>query len=228
MDTLTVDDLADMYLKHHERLREVRVAQRELLRTTPGMRAQLDDLEAEITYLLLREIRPATVVEIGSLHGWSTTWQLRALADNDHGTLHTFDQIDNARRNVPAKLAGRWRFVGGDVRDQELPGGIDYLFLDAAHSAGFARWYLADLMPRLAPSTPVSVHDVFHGRRAKPFSEGSVVLSWLARTGTRYFTVSAARAPAARRRIAQVRADLGITDPVHTGRHDPMIFFRRP
>lgn len=228
MPTLTVDDVADMYLKHHERLREVRAAQRGLLRRTPGMRAQLDDIEAEITYLLLRETRPTTVVEIGSLHGWSTSWLLRALADNDHGTLHTFDRIDNARRNVPAELAGRWRFVAGDVRDQRMPADIDYLFLDAAHSARFARWYLAELLPRLAPGTPVSVHDVFHGRRAKPYSEGTVVLSWLSGAGAGYFTASAARAPRTRDRICQVRAEFGLGDQVHTGRHDPMIFFRRP
>jgi predicted O-methyltransferase YrrM len=33
------------------------------------MKAQLDDIEAEITYLLLRHARPETVVEIGTFHG---------------------------------------------------------------------------------------------------------------------------------------------------------------
>ncbi|MGA8113707.1 MAG: class I SAM-dependent methyltransferase [Actinocatenispora sp.] len=231
MDVLTVDRLAELYLKYHEQLREVKVEQRALLRSRPGMRAQLDDVEAEITYLLLRDHRPDRVVEIGSLHGWSTSWILRALRDNGHGGLHTFDRIDNARRTVPADLAGdRWRFVEGDVRARLdlMPDDIGYLFLDAAHGGGFARWYLDAIVPRLAAGTPVSVHDVFHERWARPFTEGAVVLRWLARAGVGHFTASRARAPEAYRRLVGIRQELGLGDPVHTGRHNPMLYFRSP
>lgn len=231
MGTLTVDTITDLYVKHHEALREVRARLLALRTERPAMRAQLDDIEAEISYLRVRDERPATVVEIGSLHGWSTCWLLHALRDNGHGELRTYDKVDNARRNVPADLAaGRWRFRCGDVR-RTLPADpprVDYLFVDAAHGAGFARWYLDVVMPMLAPGTPVSVHDVFHGRWPKPFSEGAVVLSWLSGAATPYLTASPARAPHVHRRIERVRAELGITDPVHTGRHNPMIWFHRP
>lgn len=224
---LTVDDVTGLYVKYHERLREVREEQRELLRSRPGMRAQLDDIEAELTYLLLRDLRPATVVEIGSLHGWSTSWQLRALRDNGAGELRTYDLIDNARRNVPDALAERWTFTQGDVRTRTLPSAVDYLFLDAAHSARFARWYTAALLPGLAPGTPVSVHDVFHGRRARPYSEGSVLLRWLRAAGTGYFTASARRAPDTYLQLRECRRDLGLGEPVHSGWHNPMLWFRR-
>jgi predicted O-methyltransferase YrrM len=228
VDGITLDQVGELYLKYHEQLREVHTEQRALLAERPAMRAQLDDIEAEITYLMLRDRRPDTVVEIGSLHGWSTSWILRAIRDNGHGQLHTFDLIDNARRNVPAALrAGRWHFVAGDVRRRTglVPGPIGYLFLDAAHSARFARWYLTALLPTLPAGTPVSVHDVFHGRRAKPFSEGAVVLRWLRRTGTPYFTASAARARQVHRQLQQYRRELGLDAPVHRGRHNPMIYF---
>ncbi len=228
MDTFNVELVADLYLKYHEQLREVRAEQRELLAGRPGMRAQLDDLEAEITYLALRHHRPEHVVEVGSLHGYSTTWILRALRDNGHGQLRTFDRIDNARHNVPAGLAaGRWQLVHGDVRRRTaaLPSAIDYLFVDAAHSAGFARWYLADLMPRLAPGTPVSVHDVFHHRWAVPGSEGAVLLRWLAATDTGYFTAARAREPQVYRRLLEHRRELGFDGPVHAGSRNPMIYF---
>jgi predicted O-methyltransferase YrrM len=195
------------------------------------MRAQLDDLEAELTYLRLRENRPKSVVELGALDGWSTTWILKALRDNGSGHLHSFDLIDKARRNVPSSLAGgRWTFVPGDVRDttHAFPAEIDYLFVDAAHTARFARWYLAEVFPRLRPGTPVSVHDVFHHSHPLPGSEGAVVLKWLAGKGITPFTVARPAAPDDYERIMQARARLGLTEPIHPSRTNPMIFFRTP
>ncbi|ALG15178.1 methyltransferase [Kibdelosporangium phytohabitans] len=216
-----------MYEKHLDALIRVRAEQREL--HDGGMRAQLDDIEAELTYLRLRESTPRTVVEVGSLHGWSTTWILRALRDNGFGRLATFDIVDGARRDVPAGLAdGRWTFVRGDVRDTvgAVPGDIDYLFVDAAHTARFARWYLAELFTRLRPGTPVSVHDVFHHARPLPFSEGAVVLKWLADQGITSFTAARAAAADVYERITRTRVRLGIAEPVHRGTANPMIFFR--
>lgn len=221
--------LERLYRTHADRLAVARDEQRRLLRSRPGMRAQLDDVEAELTYLLLRDVRPAAVVEVGALHGWSTSWILRALRDNGTGRLHSYDRITNARDNLPAELTdGRWTFTGGDARDTAAGMPLEdtgYLFVDAAHSARFARWYLADLFPRLASGTPVSVHDVFHGRRAKPFSEGSVLLRYLSDRGVGHLTTSPARDPGVAGQLAEVRRELGLTEPVHTGRDNPMVFF---
>jgi len=201
MSGITLAHLESLYRKYENDLRAVRDEQRALRRGRPSLKAQLDDLEAEITYLLVRDTRPPVVVEIGSLHGWSTTWLLRALRDNGTGRLITHDLIDKARRTVPPDLAaGRWTFVPGDAR-QTLRGHaheIGYLFIDAAHTAGFARWFARELFPTVGSGVPVSVHDVFHGRRPWPLSEGRVVLSWLARRNIGYFTASRAAAPAAR------------------------------
>ncbi|GIE91431.1 class I SAM-dependent methyltransferase [Actinoplanes regularis] len=228
---ITLQHVSDLYREFQDDLRTVRKEQRELRTTCPGMRTQLDDLEAEITYLLIRKERPATVVEIGSLHGWSTTWILRALRDNRAGTLVTHDLIDNARHNVPAELAeGRWTFVPGDARET-LRGhrhDIDHLFIDAAHTASFARWFVGELFPTVRPGVTVSVHDVFHGRRPWPVSEGRVVLSWLEQNGAGHFTPSRLAAPPVNRELKQLKQRLGLLESVHDGRDDPMLFFRMP
>jgi predicted O-methyltransferase YrrM len=224
-----LSDVTALYEKYADDLIAARTAQRALLAPGgPRLNPKLDDVEAEITYLLVRHHRPRVVSEIGTFHGWSTTWLLRALRDNGVGELHSYDIVDHARRSMPADLAdGRWTFHHGDVRQTALtPGLIDYLFIDAAHTASFARWYTTQVFPQIRPGIPASVHDVYHRRRAGRFSEGRVVLDWLGARGIGHFTASRAAAPAANTEIMAVRRRLGLTEPVHDGDHNPMIFFR--
>jgi predicted O-methyltransferase YrrM len=194
------------------------------------MTPQLDDLEAEITYLLLRATRPAVVMELGTFHGWSTSWILSALRDNGTGQLHSFDIIDNVRRNVPEELAeDRWTFVQGDVKERldRVPSDIGYLFVDAAHTSRFARWYLARLFPLVPAGIPVSVHDVYHFRATLPLHEGRVVVRWLDEHRTPFFTPSRAKARATYDALNALRDELGLA-PVRGAGDNPMIFFRMP
>jgi predicted O-methyltransferase YrrM len=226
---LGLADVTALYQRYAADLAAARLAQRELLAPGgPELRPKLDDIEAELTYLLVRHHRPRVVTEIGTFHGWSTTWLLRALRDNGAGELHSYDIVDHARRSVPAALAeGRWTFHHGDVRQAGLtPGLIDYLFIDAAHTAPFARWYTTRLFAQLRPGIPISVHDVYHRRRAGRFSEGRVVLDWLAARRLGHFTASRAAAPAQYAELMAVRRSLGLAEPVHRGDRNPMIFFR--
>lgn len=221
-----------LYKKYAKPLAAVRTAQRSFHEDSGGhIVPQLDDLEAEITYLLIREFRPKCIVEIGTYHGWSTSWILSALRDNGSGHLYSFDLIDNVARNTPPELAkNRWTFIKADIRFSldKLPKNIDYLFIDAAHNGNFARWYIANLIPKVAADTPTSVHDVFHGRRAFPFTEGRAVLKWLKNTNTSYFTASAAKTPDVYQKLNDLKKDLGLEKLVKRGRDNPMIFFRLP
>ncbi|MFI5549145.1 class I SAM-dependent methyltransferase [Streptomyces sp. NPDC051738] len=228
---LDLDHISTLYRTYADDLDRVREKQRRLLAPPHSMKAQLDDIEAEITYLLLRGSRPETVVEIGTFHGWSTTWILQALRDNGTGHLHSYDITDNVVRGVPAQLArGHWTFTQGDARENlaKIPDTADFLFVDAAHSARFARWYLQHLFPRLTPGIPVCVHDVFHGRRALPFTEGAVVLRWLAERGTPYFTASRAHAPETYDRLRDVKRSLALGLSLRDSHDNPMIFFNLP
>lgn len=224
---VTLDLVRSLYREHTEALRAAKDAQRAHRNAHPAMKTQLDDVEAEITYLLLRHLRPEKVVEIGSLHGWSTSWILRALADNGTGKLTTIDLIGNATKTVPHALAkGRWEFRQGDART--LAGAVlsdvDYLFIDADHGARFARWYLSDVFPKI--DAAVSVHDVFHRATPLPFTEGTEVVRWLGKTQTPYFTAARARAKHAYACLDELRRELGVDSAVHTGRDNPMIYFR--
>lgn len=228
---LPLDTIISWYRTYADDLRAARDQQRELLAQRP-MRPRLDDVEAEISYLTIRALRPHTVLEIGSARGWSTTWLLRAVADNAAagaaGELHTFDLTDDAVRTVPPALAaGRWRFTRGDVRRGPLPDDPGFVLLDAAHTARFARWYTMALFDRLRPGAAVAVHDVFHGRRPWPVSEGAVVLGWLRRRGVGHLTASPAADPDTHDRLIGLKRKLRLAAPVHaaaTG--NPMLFFR--
>ncbi len=191
---------------------------------------QLDDIEAELTYLRLRELRPAKVMELGAYHGWSTTWMLRALRDNGTGHLYSYDRVEHVVRTVPGELAeGRWTFTHGNVQDalDGLPRDLGYLFVDADHGRRFGRWYLEHLFPLMPSGTQVSVHDVFHGRRARPVSEGAEVVRWLAEHDIPPFTAARRHAPEVFAEINRVRAELGIEGARGAGAN-PMIWFSLP
>ncbi|MEJ8279696.1 class I SAM-dependent methyltransferase [Pseudonocardia spirodelae] len=224
-----LDLLTGLYRTHADDLVAVIGQQRALL-ATGTITPQLDDVEAELTYLLLRHHRPEQVVEIGTFYGWSTTWILSALRDNGTGHLHSFDRVEHVRSTVPAELAGdRWTFHPGDLRDtvDRVPADTGYLFVDADHGRRFARWYLRHLFDRVPAGTPTSVHDVYHLPWARPFTEGAEVLRALRSRGTPWFTAARPAARATLRAIEAVRGELGITGARGTDRN-PMIFFAMP
>ncbi len=194
-------------------------------------RPKFDDLESEVTYLLVRAARPDVVLEVAPYYGWSTTWLLRALRDNGRGRLHSYDLVDYSRWTVPPALAeGRWQLTQGDIRDHVggLPAGIGYLFLDAAHTVEFARWYLEALFPRLPPGTLVGVHDIFRPRDLAPMPESAVLLEWLERRGVPYFSAAPASSTEAYDRIMALKRELGLAEPIHGSAMNPMVFFRLP
>lgn len=187
----------------------------------------LHDLEAEITYLIIRDRNPHLVIEMSPNGGWSTTWILSALRDNGNGgQLWSYDIHNTSTKLVPNTLAsGRWYFVQGDAR-QLVFGAPDfeYLFIDSDHTKEFAHWYVETLFQRARPGCLVSVHDVFHSEM--PSDEGAVVMSWLKARGLSYWTA----APAANGQVMPVLMDerlrLGI-DYVVNPRYTPnsMMFF---
>jgi predicted O-methyltransferase YrrM len=239
---LTTDHILDLYRRYASDLKAVRRRQywfhrwheNAVVRRLRKLRLRrhmlfpaLDDLEAEITYLLIRERRPRVIVEMSPNAGWSTTWILSALRDNgDGGHLWSYDLHPTSTKFVPRDLAkGRWHFVEGDAH-RTIPKApdFDYLFVDSDHSREFARWYTAALFPRVKPGTIVSVHDVFH--RAEPSEEGEVVMEWLARNGMTHWTPSPLVSNGAAQRIFEERKRLGIDYVIqHRDGHNPMLFF---
>ncbi|MCE0767250.1 class I SAM-dependent methyltransferase [Pseudonocardia kujensis] len=223
-----VDFVAALYRRYAADLLAV-VEQQRATAADGRCRPGLDDLEAEITYLLLRQLRPEHVVEIGTSGGRTTSWLLSALRDNGSGRLVSFHRARHPSV-VPDELAAdRWTVHTGDVRARidALPETTDYLLLDAAHTARFGRWYVRTVFPRLASGTPVGVHEVYRGRSTWARGEGGVVLDWLAERDVPHFTVAPRRAPQIVAALTDLRRELGVGD-ARTAGANPMIWFEMP
>lgn len=218
------------------------VAARQLITDTcqePTMRKQFDDLEAEALYLLIRSSNPETLVEISPCDGWSTTWILKALQDNQRGKLNSFDIHSRATQFVPSSLQDRWNLCVGDVRKSSgLPDEIDFLLLDSKHTYGFAQWYFKSVIPRVKSGSPVVIHDIASGlplvgvpeawTGINPIgTEGWKVRRELRKKDIGYYTLSSASAEGFVNGsiIRLARNQAGIRDNFSDKKRNPAIFF---
>lgn len=119
-------------------------------------------LDAAMAYTLVRELRPATIIEIGSGH--STRFMARAIGDGDLATR--FVAIDPAPRAAIAGLKVDWQraalqAVDGDPFGQLAAG--DILFVDSSHvlmPGSDVDRVLNDVLPRLPAGVRVHFHDI--------------------------------------------------------------------
>jgi predicted O-methyltransferase YrrM len=93
---------------------------------------------------LIRQARPALVVEVGTAIGYSGLWIADVLRELGHGHLVTLDQdpalaTEAGRYFRQAEVANWITQIVGDARERigEVRGPIDLLFLDG----GFANYY---------------------------------------------------------------------------------------
>jgi hypothetical protein len=117
--------------------------------------------DAELLYGMLRHLRPARVVELGS--GFSTLIAREALAANGTGELLTYDPYRSPLLPPDAPV------VPDDV--QTMPESVftalterDVLFVDTSHTVkqgGDVNRIVLDLLPLLAPGVVVHFHDIF-------------------------------------------------------------------
>lgn len=192
------------------------------------MYPQFDDIEAEITYLLVREFKPESIVEISPCGGWSTSWLLNAIRTNKFGELYSYDIIDDSTKALPKDLTEkRWHFILGNIKEniEKLPPRIDYLFMDSDHSADFAQWYIQNIFPKIRVGIPISVHDVFHTAEPFPNSEGSVIIDWATKKGISYFTVSPAKEKTVYDEIMSIKNKLKMKKLIHLSQTNSGIFF---
>jgi len=220
-----------LYEKYQDDLRSVRQYQRHFYskREQIGLSPMLGDMEAEITYLRIRESKPQSVVEISPASGWSTSWILHALKDNGSGTLYSFDLVDDCLKVIPSSLSGeRWIFFQGDASKHlnKLPSRIDYLFIDSDHSANFATWYIYNLFPLLQQGTTVSAHDILKFKYESGWGpEATVLCKWLAKKGISCFTASRALKDKGHNDILTLKKNLGLHEVIHPADFNSMIFF---
>lgn len=131
-----------------------------------GYSCDFSDRESELLYLLIRELKPETVVEISPCHGYSTNYILAALTHNNKGRVYSFEIIENVagvaiedviRGNILEGLdQKRLELCIGDATLSYIPD-PDFLFLDSCHEAWFSAWYVNELVgkPKIC-----FVHDI--------------------------------------------------------------------
>jgi hypothetical protein len=120
-------------------------------------------LDAAALYTLVRDRRPARVVEIGAGH--STRIGARAVADGGLTTEHV--AVDPAPRAVLGALPVRWERRPVQELDPGVVDGLasgDLLFVDSSHvlvAGSDVAFLFTELIPRLRPGVLLHVHDVF-------------------------------------------------------------------
>jgi len=127
-----------------------------------------DDIESELLYMYIRELKPTKMVEFSPDYGWSTFHILAALNKNQHGTCTSYDIVNHTAYSLKnSKIdVSRFEFVLGDVTEQFDRWNydeIDFMLIDCDHSASFATKYCNKVLPRMmGKSKTVFIHDIFH------------------------------------------------------------------
>jgi predicted O-methyltransferase YrrM len=118
---------------------------------------------------LVRALRPASCVEMGTLLGVSGAYQGAALEINDHGRMVTLD----GAATLAACAAGHFRELGlhrietrvgpfesilGDVMRERRP--VDFVFADGHHDGDAIVGYFHAMLPHLAPRAVLVFDDI--------------------------------------------------------------------
>ena len=128
----------------------------------------VEELTSALLYALVRNVRPAVVLETGVANGHSTVIILKALEANGFGELHSTDIDASAGTLLTNSERSAWRFhclpaissrrAFHSLLDTLPP--ISFFLHDSEHSYGWQRFELAQVTPRLAPGAIVSCDDV--------------------------------------------------------------------
>jgi predicted O-methyltransferase YrrM len=115
---------------------------------------------------LVIESKPNVIVEIGTGKGFSTSFLLRGVNQNNRGTVYTFDSV--IRKPYAWKEMGvndsRLRKFNTEFSfsRNNLPKKIDFVFHDAGHFFEHVREDLYFVLPRISDKGIVCVHDIIY------------------------------------------------------------------
>lgn len=128
--------------------------------------------EGRILYALVRALKPAVCVEIGTWHGCSTTHIAAALKANDYGILYA---IDDDIQGIGSEHPERGAMIPDAVKPfikqvtakgedwlRDFKGQVDFVYEDADHSAETTRKIWISAQARLAGGGMIVSHDAMH------------------------------------------------------------------
>jgi predicted O-methyltransferase YrrM len=165
----------------------------EIAQFRPEMRAWCEqsnsckfcDYEVEMLYMLVRETKPQKIFEMAPNRGYSTSWMLHALIQNDDTSmLYSYDIHDDSVKFVPDKFHSRWKFTKGDYAVLLQTGDLvmdqfDFLFIDALHEEEFSRNYCRNILEEHKRHAIVVIHDIVADKYAGG-RESAEVYKWMA------------------------------------------------
>mmetsp|Transcript_20088 Transcript_20088/g.40971 ORF Transcript_20088/g.40971 Transcript_20088/m.40971 type:complete len:295 (+) Transcript_20088:97-981(+) len=204
----------ELYQKYAKELKEI-LSEARAFCARPGVWCLSDQLEIEMSYMRVREAKPALLFEISPSKGYSTFWLLNALERNGNGVMVSFDIQNLSMPELPLRFTSNrtlYTFVLGDVMAM-LPsvlrrtGPPNYAYLDSFHSKRFGCFFQTQLLEKMPRGSFVSAHDIYHsafytdekpGRDLsahppdQPTEEGMALQQWLmfSSRGLRVFTMS--------------------------------------
>ncbi|MHC4591152.1 MAG: O-methyltransferase, partial [Planctomycetota bacterium] len=132
-------------------------------------RAGMKPFWAFLQFRLVRALRPASCLELGTAVGISGAYQAAALELNGHGRLFTIEGApkvasvaeENFRKLGLARVSvrvGRFRNVLADVLAECSP--LDYAFIDGHHEEHATIRYFRQVLPCLQPKAVLLFHDI--------------------------------------------------------------------
>jgi hypothetical protein len=134
-------------------------------------------------WFLVRQLRPAAVVETGVAHGVTSRFILEALEKNGRGHLWSIDRppIDPEWQSqigvaVDDRLRHRWSYIRGSSR-QQLPGllsklgKVDLFIHDSLHSERNVRFEMDSVWQAMAPGGAIVVDDIDVNKGFRSFTQ---------------------------------------------------------
>lgn len=237
-------EIKRLYKLHSETLKKINKRKKSRHSKTKNhqvFRPQFDDIESEITSILILDSKPKKIIEFSPCMGWSTCILLDTLdmLEKDNRSVCSFDINDKCIKNVnefkPKDVM--WKFKLGDVRekfDKWKLSDIDFLFIDSDHSVEFTENYIANLLDPLlkfckenAKEVYISVHDIWlENKNGDPLlsPEGKILLEFLKNNNISHYT--AAKCKENYKSLVKLRNELGMIKQIHYGKLNPAVFFK--
>jgi predicted O-methyltransferase YrrM len=202
---LIFEELSGLWRKYHAELVEFSEAYSRKYRsvTAAGFSAVFGDVEGELLYILVRELKPELIYEISPNSGCSTNYLLAAVTRNGNGRVEGFE-IESSFNGIPTRDAiaanqvelcdfGKYNLNVGDARRTVLEKlklqTPDFCLIDSWHEDIFAEFYVHQLLPRVRGT--VLVQDIAHfDPRPEWSTEAGYLLTHLQLTGTELVSIA--------------------------------------
>jgi len=138
---------------------------------------------AQITWCLVRHLRPAHIVETGVARGITSRVLLEALDANGEGQLWSIDLPflrsqwhDQTAAAVPSSKRSRWTYVRGSSRRRLPPllaqlGQIDIFIHDSAHTESNMLFEFETAWPAIRPGGVLVSHDITMNGAFRTFTD---------------------------------------------------------